>query len=200
MLPSVAEVSSQSPAARTPFRVELRFPRRGDAAAFCRFVRESREVLQPWVYAPESEESFHTYLERFRTERNVGLLACRREDGAIVGAVNFNEIVYGAFQSAYLGYFGNAAYAGNGYMTEALELACAYAFGKLRLHRLEANIQPGNEPSRRLIQRVGFRQEGFSPSFLMIGGQWRDHERWALLQEEWTKRHREARRQSPPAP
>lgn len=66
-------------------------------------------------------------------------------------------------------------------MTEALRAAIAYAFGDLELHRLEANIQPGNATSIALLCRLGFRKEGFSPRYLRINGEWRDHERWALL-------------------
>jgi len=70
-------------------------------------------------------------------------------------------------------------------MREALTLALALVFGRLRLHRVEANIQPHNRPSIRLVKRLGFRREGYSPRYLNIGGRWRDHERWALLVEEW---------------
>jgi [ribosomal protein S5]-alanine N-acetyltransferase len=70
-------------------------------------------------------------------------------------------------------------------MREALHLALRHAFGPLRLHRVEANIQPGNAPSRALVRRAGFRREGFSPRYLKIGGRWRDHERWALVCEDW---------------
>ena len=69
-------------------------------------------------------------------------------------------------------------------MTEAVRLAAAHAFGVLGLHRLEANIQPENLRSIALVKRLGFRLEGFSPRYLRIGGEWRDHERWALLAEE----------------
>ena len=77
---------------------------------------------------------------------------------------------------------------GRGLMSEAVSLAVSYAFRELGLHRLEANIQPGNTPSRALAGRLGFRQEGFSPRYLKIGGEWRDHERWAILSEDWSAR------------
>jgi ribosomal-protein-alanine N-acetyltransferase len=74
------------------------------------------------------------------------------------------------------------------YMREGLGLALDHAFKTLRLHRLEANIQPANTASRKLIEGLGFRLEGFSPRYLKIAGRWRDHERWAILSEEWRTR------------
>jgi ribosomal-protein-alanine N-acetyltransferase len=79
-----------------------------------------------------------------------------------------------------------AGFQGRGLMREALSLVLTTAFDEMGLHRLEANIQPGNARSRALAQGLGFRQEGFSPRYLRIGGEWRDHERWAILAEEWT--------------
>jgi RimJ/RimL family protein N-acetyltransferase len=66
-------------------------------------------------------------------------------------------------------------------MSEALPLALGQAFRRLKLHRVEANVQPGNRASLRVIRRLGFRREGYSPRCLKLGGRWRDHERWALL-------------------
>ena len=104
--------------------------------------------------------------------------------------INFGQIVRGRLQSAYLGYYAFTPHAGRGYMTEGLTLALRRAFGPLRLHRVEANIQPGNEPSRALARRLGLRREGVSPRYLKIGGRWRDHERWALLADDWLRRCR----------
>ena len=98
-----------------------------------------------------------------------------------MGVINLNEIVRGCFQSAYLGYYIGAPYAGQGYMREALMLVSEYAFHDLELHRLEANIQPQNLVSIALARSVGFRYEGYSPRYLKINGEWCDHERWAVL-------------------
>lgn len=116
----------------------------------------------------------------------MGLLIRRRSDGAILGAVELSQIARGGFQSAYLGYYLGAPFVGQGYMTEALALAVRHAFRDLKLHRVEANIQPTNRESIRLVKRLGFRREGYSRRYLKVSGRWRDHERWALLAEDWT--------------
>lgn len=99
--------------------------------------------------------------------------------------LNLSEIVRGAFHNAYLGYYGMAACAGRGLMGEALRQVLGRAFGEVGLHRLEANIQPGNTASIALVRRLGFRLEGYSPRYLRIDGEWRDHKRWALLADEF---------------
>jgi ribosomal-protein-alanine N-acetyltransferase len=99
--------------------------------------------------------------------------------------VNLSEIVRGGFQSAYLGYYAFVPCAGRGLMFEGLGLVLRHAFSRMRLHRLEANIQPENRASLALVERLGFRREGFSSRYLKIGGRWRDHERWAVLKEGW---------------
>ncbi|MGE5686606.1 MAG: GNAT family N-acetyltransferase [Gemmatimonadota bacterium] len=114
----------------------------------------------------------------------------RRADGALVGAINLTAIVRGMFQSGCLGCYIGASYAGRGYLTEVLQLMLRTAFRTLRLHRVEASIQPGNRASIALVERAGFRREGYSRRYLKIAGRWRDHERWALLAEEWRPRGR----------
>ena len=75
-------------------------------------------------------------------------------------------------------------------MTEGMDLVLRHAFVVLRLHRLEANIQPGNAASTALARRCGFEREGFSARYLKVGGRWRDHERWAIWAERWRQRAR----------
>jgi ribosomal-protein-alanine N-acetyltransferase len=130
------------------------------------------------------------YLERVRGERHAGFLLRRLEDDALVGLVNVNEIVRGLFQSAYLGYWIGGPHARRGYMTDGLALVLRQAFGPLKLHRVEANIQPANAASIALVRRLGFRHEGLSRRYLKISGRWRDHERFALLKEDWRARRR----------
>jgi ribosomal-protein-alanine N-acetyltransferase len=137
---------------------------------------------------PQTAGAYAGYLESAGRETNAFHLACRREDDAIVGFLNVSEIVRGRLQSGYLGYGAVTEFAGQGYLTEAMRLLLREAFTTLRLHRLEANIQPGNVASIALAERCGFQYEGFSPRYLKLGGRWRDHERWAITRETWLVR------------
>jgi ribosomal-protein-alanine N-acetyltransferase len=141
--------------------------------------------------------AFRAYLRRARRPDVRACLVCRREDGAIAGVVNVTQIFLGSFRSAYLGYYALAPFAGQGYLHEGLALVLRHAFGALGLHRVEANVQPGNLASRRLVRRLGFRREGLSRRYLKIGGRWRDHERWALTAEERPRRGGAARGRRP---
>ena len=150
-------------------------------------MKVSRRALSPWVAPPTSRAAFDAYLRRRRRPTERALLVCRREDGAIIGVINVSQIFYGNFRSAYLGYYAGAPFMGQGYMSEGLRLVLRHAFGTLGLHRLEANIQPENHDSVRLVRGAGFRREGFSPRYLKILGRWRDHERWAITAEAFRR-------------
>jgi ribosomal-protein-alanine N-acetyltransferase len=168
--------------ARTSARVYLRPPTARDRAELLAAFRRSRRLHANWVRPLRSAADFARYLRRATRQRktHAGFLVCRIADDAIVGAINVSEIVRGAFQSAYLGYCGFVPHVGQGYMSEGMRLLLRHAFTKMKLHRLEANIQPGNVRSIALAKRCGFRLEGFSPRYLKIAGRWRDHERWAI--------------------
>jgi len=145
-------------------------------------------VHHPWLSAPSTPEAVDQWLDRLESDRFEGFLVCAREDDAVVGVFNLSEIVLGSFRSAHTSYWAYAGHSGRGYMTEGFELLLRHVFRTMRLHRLEANIQPGNEASIALVRRAGFRREGFSPRYLKIGGRWRDHERWAITREDWIAR------------
>ena len=180
--------------------VYLRRPIQRDASPFLTAVKSSKRLHGLWVEPPSTPSRFASYVRRFSGPSSrdaghathVGVLVCRREDNAPVGVFNFSAIVRGGFQSAYLGYYGFAEHAGQGYMSEGLALALRVGFGTLRLHRIEVNVQPANRRSISLVRRGGFTREGFSRRYVKIAGRWRDHERWALLVEDW----RIARRRS----
>ncbi|XRQ11313.1 GNAT family N-acetyltransferase [Actinomadura welshii] len=165
---------------RVGTRVVVRRVGAGDAAQFVELAEKSRGFHKPWVNLPVSVTEFQAYLARFDQVTAVGMVVCLRDGGDLAGIVNINGIVRGPYQRGVLGYAAFLPYAGSGYLAEGVALAVRYAFEQLDLHRVEADIQPGNDASRRLVQRLGFRREGFSPEFVKIDGVWRDHERWAL--------------------
>ena len=166
-------------------RVTIRPVQASDGAELVTSNLASIALHEPWVSPCRDYASFLGYLARCDGERSIGFIARERESERIVGVVNLSEIVRGFFQSAYMGYYGMAGMSGRGLMREAVSLVVSHALRDLGLHRVEANIQPANQPSRALVQSLGFRQEGFSPRYLKINGEWRDHERWAVLADEW---------------
>ena len=136
----------------------------------------------------KTRKDFDVFLERAAKEENECFLICRAEDKAIAGIINLSQIFRGAFQNAYLGYALGANFVGQGLMTEAVRLILRFAFNDLKLHRIEANVQPNNAASIKVLQHGGFTKEGLSLRYLKIGGRWRDHERWAIIAEDWRRR------------
>lgn len=166
-------------------RVFLREPTVRDKAEIIARNRASRALHRGWVTPPTDVRSFARWMTRARRPNVKALLVCRIDDGAIVGVFVLSEIVRGFFHSAYLGYYALQPHAGEGYMTEAMPLVLRHAFLTMKLHRVEANVQPENAASIVLIKRSGFRLEGFSPRYLKVAGRWRDHQRWAILIDDW---------------
>jgi len=163
----------------------LRHPEEGDQDEYIAVNLLSTSFHRGLASPPTTPEQYAAFLRRCRVDTNVWFFICRRTDGHILGTISLMEIVRGAFHSAYLGYQIGAEFARQGYMTEAIALMLRHAFVDLKLHRLEANIQPGNVPSIALVKRAGFLKEGYSRRYLKICGRWRDHERWAILAEDW---------------
>jgi ribosomal-protein-alanine N-acetyltransferase len=168
-------------------RIALRPPGPEDSAEFLHLVRVSRTLHRGAVSPASDASQFRAYVARARTDAFAALLVCRRQDAVILGAFNLSQIFYGPFRNAYLGYWVGAPFARRGYMREAMPLVLRYAFQVLKLHRLEANIQPTNARSIALARNSGFRREGFSPRYLKVSGRWRDHERWAITIEDWRR-------------
>ena len=166
-------------------RASLSLVRASDGPEFIAAAGRSRRLHGRWAFPPATSAQFRTYLARTRDGEDAGLLVRRLDNEALVGFVNLNNVARGALQSAHLGYAAFSPNQGKGYMSEGLRLTFGYAFEVLGLHRLEASIQPANHRSIALARSVGMALEGFSPRYLYLAGEWRDHEHWAITSEEW---------------
>ncbi len=177
-------------------RVGIRHFTYEDGAEFTARARESKDLHHPWLFPPDSVQAYEAYAGRLIEDRTkAGFLVCEKDPdpatgdapgSTIAGFVNINNIVEGGFLSGALGYGAFAHAAGRGLMREGLNLVVRYAFGPMRLHRLEINVQPGNAASIALARSCGFHLEGFSPRMLYLDGAWRDHQRWAITAETVT--------------
>lgn len=163
----------------------MREPNARDRDELVRLNRASRRLHHPWVIPATTAEKFDHWLERSRRPEVQSFVLCRLEDGAMVGVFTLSQIFRRSFQNAYLGYYAGAPYAGQGYMREGMQLVLRHVFTAMKLHRVEANVQPENAASIALAKGSGFRLEGFSRRYLKIAGRWRDHERWAITLEDW---------------
>ena len=172
-----------------PGRLRLEPLGLADEAAFLAATRRSRSAHRPWVAPPTTRAGFRDFVAGVGPDRERLLLwgegAAPESEPVLLGYFSLGQIVRGPLNQAFLGYWGVAAHAGRGHMTAGMSLLLRHAFRQVRLHRLEANIQPANGASIALARRTGFRKEGFSPRYLKVGGRWRDHERWAMTIEDW---------------
>ena len=115
-------------------------------------------------------------------------------DGGFSGEINLSSVMRGPFQSGYVGYWIDEARAGHGYMPESVVLLTRFAFEELGLHRLQIAIIPRNAASRRVVDKLGYREEGIAERYLEIAGTWEDHVRYAITSEEWSERRAELER------
>lgn len=178
--------------------VQIRHIRASDRAEWLRVRRASRALHEPWEPAPApgfdpySDEAFDlafSTCDELERQRFVIVAETSKGVEEIVGQVGLSQISRGPFQNAVMGYWGSALQAGKGFVSEGVRRVLSRAFvlapEGLGLHRVEANVIPGNEASIRLVRRVGMRLEGFSPRYLQIAGRYQDHLRFAITREEW---------------
>lgn len=166
--------------------VFIREPKIEDKEAFISAMQRSQSLHHPWVKSPTTAKEFDEYFQRFQPPSQRSFLVCDAVEN-IVGVFNVSEIVLGLFQNAYLGFYAVADFSGKGYMSAGLKLVLVKVFNELKLHRIEANIQPDNVQSIQLIKKNGFRYEGFSPRYLKFDNEWRGHEHWAMTYENFIR-------------
>jgi ribosomal-protein-alanine N-acetyltransferase len=153
-----------------------------DESAFLALAKESSQFHRKWIKLPTDAGAFKRYLSGFDDEIAFCFVVCDAD--SIVGFVSLTGIEREPYHRGRLGYGVFEQYARMGYMSFGLKYVISLAFKNLGLHRLEADIQPENAPSKRLIEKMGFTCEGISQKFIRINGEWIDHERWALTFDE----------------
>lgn len=183
---------STEPPTRPLIRTEnliLRAPQAGDYAAWSLLRVESRAFLTPWEPTWNEDDltrnSFRLRVKRAAREiaadEAYSLFVLDARGEMLLGGLTLGLVRRGVAQACTLGYWMGARHAGKGHMSEAVRGALRFAFQDLALHRVEAACLPNNEPSRRLLERVGFQHEGLARSYLRINGAWADHLLYAAL-------------------
>jgi len=150
------------------------------AVGFANAAKRSKALHRSWVSPPTDAAKVAELARRRAGPENYGYVIHEYESAAVAGYIEITNIVRGPFQSAYLGYYMFGGYERRGYMKWSLGVIVKRAWKELKLHRLEANIQPENTASIALVESLGFTKEGYSPAYLKKAGRWRDHERWAI--------------------
>ena len=172
--------------------IVLRMPQMADFAAWAQLRETSRKFLAPWeptwpaddLTRPAFRQRLRRYAEDVRTDQAYAFFVFRNEDTALVGGLALANIRRGVALAGSLGYWTGAPYIRRGYMTAAVRALIPVAFDVLRLHRLEAACIPTNLASIRLLEKTGFRREGYARSYLCINGTWQDHLLYARLQSD----------------
>lgn len=179
------------PLIRTP-NLYLRAPQASDHAAWAVLRMESREFLTPWEPTWNEDDltraSFRLRAKRaareISTDEAYSLFIFETGTETLLGGLTLGLIRRGVAQACTLGYWMGRRHSGRGHMTEAVRGAVRFAFSDLALHRVEAACLPNNEPSRRLLERVGFQHEGLARAYLKINGNWADHLLYGVLSSD----------------
>jgi ribosomal-protein-alanine N-acetyltransferase len=171
-----------------PARVYLERPSARREREFLDAALRSRALHRGFATPPATTIEYRDYLRRSRRATQESFFVIATERAALAGVININDIVRSAEHSGRLGYYAFTPLAGSGLLCAGLKLVIGMAFRELGLHRLEANVEPNNLRSIALVSGLGFEREGTARGFLKVGRRWRDHERWALLKEDWRPR------------
>lgn len=174
--------------------VVLRYPQAGDYEAWASLRDKSRAHLQPWepTWGPDEltrasyRRRITRYAQEIREDRGYPFWVMSLT-GQLMGGCNLSNVRRGVSQTATMGYWMGAQFAGQGFMSAAVSLVLEHAFGHLNLHRIEAACLPVNEASRKVLLKCGFAEEGFAKKYLKIDGQWRDHLLFGLVEDDWRK-------------
>ena len=172
--------------------VILRTPQMADYTRWSQLRDASRDFLTPWEPTWPADDLTRSsyrlrmkrYAEDVRSDQAYPFFLFRKEDSALIGGLALANIRRGVAQAGSLGYWVGAAYARRGYMTAAVRALVPAAFELLRLHRIEAACIPTNLASVRLLERCGFRREGYARAYLCINGMWQDHLLYAQLRTD----------------
>ena len=186
-------LSNNAPAVRLlGSKVFLRPSDRTDEKQWITIREESREFLEywepTWPADATTSAAFRRRLKKFSADWRDGVtyafLIFRREDEVLLGGITLSNVRGGVSLSASMGYWMGKPHARKGYMAEAIQLSLDFSFDTLGLHRIEAACLPSNTPSRNLLLKSGFVQEGFARSYLRINGTWQDHVCYAILRTD----------------
>jgi ribosomal-protein-alanine N-acetyltransferase len=172
--------------------VVLRVPQVSDFAEWAALRAASRDFLTPWEPTWPADDltraSFRRRIKRYaedqRSDLAYAFFVMRKRDNVLVGGLTLANVRRGCAQAVSLGYWMGAAHARQGYMTAAVKAVVPFAFGTLRLHRVEAACIPANVASVRLLEKTGFQREGFARQYLCIDGLWQDHLLYARLKDD----------------
>lgn len=173
--------------------IVLRPPQVSDYMQWAELRALSRAHLTPWEPMWPRDDLTKTafrrrvkhYQKEARDDLGYAYLIFSAEGERLVGGLSLSHVRRGVTQAATLGYWLGLPHVGQGHMTEAVRTVLGHAFGRLRLHRIDAAVQPNNARSVRVLERVGFRHEGLARRYLKINGAWQDHLLYALIAEEW---------------
>lgn len=176
--------------------VWLRPPQVSDYGPWAELRAHSRSHLVPWEPSwPRDDLTKSSYRRRLRhyqrearDDLGYAFLVFEGESDRLMGGVTLSNVRRGVTQSAMLGYWLGLPFAGRGHMTAAVRAVLPHAFETLRLHRIEAAVQPSNTASVGVLRRTGFVEEGLARRYLKINGQWQDHLVFAILAEDWITR------------